>query len=92
MLLEFSQNGAIYPKKTQHTGFSYVVHGIESLFFTEVRHVAPAFKTAPPALKLFAESLAKVPDPRSKQGVCHPSTTLLTIVLLGLLAKVSTPA
>jgi hypothetical protein len=33
-----------------------------------------------------------VPDPRSKQGVSHPCTTILAVVLLGLLANVSTPA
>ena len=33
-----------------------------------------------------------MPDPRSKQGTCHPANTLLALVLLGLLANVSTPA
>ena len=50
---------------------------------------------SPPAtdtLALFAECLNKVPDPRSKQGTCHPAATLLAIVLLGLLANVTTPA
>jgi len=51
-----------------------------------------ASPSTPATLALFAECLEKVPDPRSKQGVCHPSTTLLAIVLLGLLANVSTPA
>ena len=44
------------------------------------------------ALPLFAQSLNTVPDPRSKQGVSHPCNTILAVVLLGLLAKVSTPA
>jgi len=42
-------------------------------------------------LTLFAECLEKVPDPRSKQGTCHPCNTLLAIVLLGLLANVAHP-
>jgi hypothetical protein len=50
------------------------------------------FPSAPDALALFALCLQKVPDPRSKQGVSHPCSTLLAIVLLGLLAQVSTPA
>jgi hypothetical protein len=49
-------------------------------------------KSAPDALKLFVQCLKKVPDPRSKQGTCHPSSTILAIVLLGLLANVSTLA
>jgi hypothetical protein len=44
------------------------------------------------AFALFAHCLNKVPDPRSKQGTSHPCSTLLAVVLLGLLAKVSTPA
>jgi hypothetical protein len=44
------------------------------------------------ALKLFAQCLNTVPDPRSRQGVSHPCHTILAVVLLGLLAKVSTPA
>jgi len=48
--------------------------------------------SAPDALSLFAQCLNKVPDPRSKQGTSHPCSTLLAVVLLGLLAKVSTPA
>jgi hypothetical protein len=51
-----------------------------------------ASKSAPIALTLFAECLETVPDPRSKQGTIHPSTTILAIVLLGLLANISTPA
>ena len=59
-------------------------------FHTEV----PMFPSpsAPDAFALFAQCLQKVPDPRSKQGTSHPCSTLLAIVLLGLLAKVSTPA
>jgi hypothetical protein len=45
-----------------------------------------------PVLQLFAQCLNTVPDPRSKQGTIHPCNTLLTVVLLGLLANVSTPA
>jgi hypothetical protein len=48
--------------------------------------------SAPDALALFAQCLKKVPDPRSKQGTSHPCSTLLAVVILGLLAKVSTPA
>ena len=48
--------------------------------------------SAPDALALFAQCLKTVPDPRSKQGTSHPCSTLLAVVLLGLLAKVSTPA
>ena len=48
--------------------------------------------SAPDAFALFAHCLNKVPDPRSKQGTSHPCSTLLAVVLLGLLAKVSTPA
>ena len=50
------------------------------------------FPTAPEAFSLFARCLEKVPDPRSKQGTSHPCSTLLAVVLLGLLAKVATPA
>jgi hypothetical protein len=49
-------------------------------------------QSAPDALNFFAQSLNTVPDPRSKQGVSHPCNTILAVVLLGLLAKVSTPA
>jgi hypothetical protein len=48
--------------------------------------------SAPEAFARFAECLKTVPDPRSKQGTSHPCNTLLAIVMLGLLAKVSTPA
>ena len=50
------------------------------------------FPSTPDALALFAQYLNKVPDPSSKQGTSHPCSTLLAVVLLGLLAKVSTPA
>ena len=49
-------------------------------------------KPATDALKLFVQCLKKVPDPRSKQGTIHPSPTILAIILLGLLANVSTLA
>jgi len=48
--------------------------------------------SVPDALALFAQCLKTVPGPRSKQGTSHPCSTLLAVVLLGLLAKVSTPA
>jgi hypothetical protein len=44
------------------------------------------------SLKVFAQCLKSVPDPRSKQGTTHPCNTILAIVLLGLLGNVSTPA
>jgi hypothetical protein len=49
-------------------------------------------RPAPDALKLLAPCLKKVPDPRSKQGTSHPFSTVLALVLLGLLANVPTPA
>ncbi len=42
-------------------------------------------------LKNFANCLNSVPDPRSKQGQSHPFPTIMAIVLLGLLANVTTP-
>jgi hypothetical protein len=48
--------------------------------------------SAPDALKLFSTCLNSVPDPRSKQGVSHPFSTILALTFLGLLGKVSTPA
>jgi hypothetical protein len=45
------------------------------------------FPCAPDALALFAQYLNKVPDPRSQQGTSHPRSTLLAVLLLGLLAK-----
>ena len=42
-------------------------------------------------LKNFANCLSSVPDPRSKQGQSHPFSTIMAIVLLGLLANVTTP-
>jgi hypothetical protein len=59
-------------------------------FYTEVN--MSTFSCDSNALTLFAQSLKKVPDPRSKQGTTHPCSTLLAVVLLGLLAKVATPA
>jgi len=38
------------------------------------------------------QCLKKVPDPRSKRGKSHPFPTILAIVLLGLLANISTLA
>ena len=43
-------------------------------------------------LEIFVESIKKVPDPRSKQGISQPFQTALTIVFLGLLAGISTIA
>ena len=37
-------------------------------------------------LKLFAQALKKVPDPRRKRG-SYPLATLLALTLLGLIAK-----
>lgn len=42
-------------------------------------------------LEIFVRCFKKVPDPRSKRGVSHPFPTILAVVLLGLLANVSTP-
>jgi len=39
------------------------------------------------SLSALATALKSVPDPRSKQGVSHPFTGLLTLVLLGLIAR-----
>ena len=44
------------------------------------------------ALDIFVQCLKKVPDPRSKQGVSQPFQTVLAVVLLGLLANLSTLA
>jgi len=44
------------------------------------------------SLEIFVESLKKVPDPRSKHGKSHPFPTVLALVLLGLLANISTLA
>jgi hypothetical protein len=43
-------------------------------------------------LEIFAQCLKNVPDPRSKQGVSHHFQTILAIVLLGLLANITTLA
>ena len=45
------------------------------------------FPSALDALALFAQCLKTVPDPRSKQGTSHPCSTLLAVVLLGLLTN-----
>jgi hypothetical protein len=42
------------------------------------------------SLEIFVQSLNKVADPRSKQGVSQPFPTILAIVLLGLIARRST--
>jgi hypothetical protein len=46
----------------------------------------------PASLKIFVQCLRKVPDPRSKRGQSHRFLTILAIVLLGLLANLSTLA
>ncbi len=43
-------------------------------------------------LKNFANCLNSVSDPRSKQGQSHPFATKLAILVLGLLAYLSTLA
>ncbi len=43
-------------------------------------------------LKNFANCLNSVPDPRSKQGQSHPFATALAVLILGLLANLSTLA
>ena len=48
------------------------------------------FQSAP--LEIFVQCLKKVPDPRSKYGKSHPFSTALAIVILGLLANISTLA
>ena len=48
--------------------------------------------SASASLEIFVESLKKVPDPRSKRGKSHPFPTVLALVLLGLLANISTLA
>jgi hypothetical protein len=45
-----------------------------------------------PALELFVQCLRKVPDPRSARGVSHRFPHILTIVMLGLIANISTLA
>jgi len=40
-------------------------------------------------LEIFVQSLEKIGDPRSKQGVSHQFQTILAIVFLGLLANIS---
>ncbi len=46
----------------------------------------------PGSLEIFVQCLKKVPDPRSKRGKSHPFSTILAIVLLGLLGNLSTLA
>ena len=48
--------------------------------------------SASASLEIFVASLKKVPDPRSKHGKSHPFFTVLALVLLGLLANISTLA
>jgi hypothetical protein len=43
-------------------------------------------------LEIFVQCLKNVPDPRSKQGVSQPFQTVLTILFLGLIARLSTLA
>jgi hypothetical protein len=42
---------------------------------------------SPTSLSALATALQSIPDPRSKQGVSHPFTGLLTLVLIGLTAR-----
>ena len=44
------------------------------------------------SLELFVQCLKKVPDPRSKQGTSQPFRTILAIIFLGLIARLSTLA
>ena len=48
--------------------------------------------STPAPLEIFVQCLKKVPDPRSKQGVSQPFQTILAVVFLGLVARVSTIA
>jgi hypothetical protein len=43
-------------------------------------------------LEIFVQSLQTVPDPRSKQGVSQPFPTILALLFLGLIARLSTLA
>jgi len=45
-----------------------------------------------PLLNLFAQTLNKVPDPRSKQGQSYPLGTLLALTFLGLIGNCTNPA
>jgi hypothetical protein len=47
---------------------------------------------ASPLLKLFAQILKKVPDPRSKKGQSYPLNTLLALTFLGLIANCTNAA
>jgi hypothetical protein len=48
--------------------------------------------SSPDSLEIFVQCLKKVRDPRSKRGKSHPFSTVLAIVLLGLLGNLSTLA
>ena len=48
--------------------------------------------TPSPLLKLFAQYLKKVPDPRSQQGQSYPLNTLLALTFLGLIANCTNAA
>jgi hypothetical protein len=48
------------------------------------------FPNSPTLLKLFAQTLKKLPDPRSKRG-SYPLNTLLALTFLGLLANCTNP-
>jgi len=76
---------------SDRNGFYFV--SVESEFF--LRFPFPDMEvnmsqTRP--LEIFVQYLNKVPDPRSKQGQSHPFSTIISIVLLGLLANLSTMA
>ena len=80
-------------QSSKHVAIFHVVMVFCPSFFLSHTEVPMSMlPSAPDALSLFAQCLKKVPDPRSKQGTSHPCSTLLAVVLLGLLAKVSTPA
>jgi len=44
------------------------------------------------SLSALSAAVASLPDPRSKQGVSHPYHGMLILVLLGLIAQISTIA
>ena len=58
--------------------------------YTEV-NMSPSANSSP-LLKLFAQTLHKVPDPRSKQGQSYPLGTLLALTFLGLIGNCTNPA
>ena len=49
------------------------------------------FQPSSDSLALFVQCIQKVPDPRSSRGQSYIFPTLLAIVLLGLLANITTP-